>query len=179
VLFDSSGACFHLPPRQVPISISVFPCLISFYPASSLLSLVRFGVPHGETHFGMVSCMRFVLGFATCVRLFCAEPYSSFPAQAPPRDLILPFYAGFLCADCFPAHKECRPVFRLSTCQRRFFLPQCFCCRNIFVPHDKDSFCLSFLSSLVFVTQDSFILGWLRQTAPLLRFESPSFDSSA
>jgi hypothetical protein len=36
--------------------------------------------------------------------------------------------------------KECRPIFRSSTCQRRFFLPHHFCCRNIFIPHDKDSF---------------------------------------
>jgi hypothetical protein len=37
----------------------------------------------------------------------------------------------------------------------------------------SEDFCLSFLSSLVFATQDSFILARLWQTAPLLWFESP------
>jgi hypothetical protein len=76
-----------------------------FCPASSLLSPVRFGVPRSETHLGLVSRTRSVLGSAACVRFFYVKPSASVPAQARPQDLILLSYAGLSCADCFPSSK--------------------------------------------------------------------------
>jgi hypothetical protein len=180
-LFDSFGACFHLPPRQVLVSVSVFPRLISFFAPLRLCYRQSDSVSR---------VVRLILVWFPARDLFSVlPPVSDFSTSSLPlrfllkHDLKISFSCptlGYRVLIVFPAaSKECRPIFCSSTCQRIFFLPRHFCCRNIFVPCDKDSFCLSFFSSLVFAAQDSFVFARLRQTAPLLRFESPSFDYSA